>query len=215
MGFSNLEAIKTGLEKTKRDLFIAAAITAVALIYWTVPFYIARSILGISEAFGTILVLIFLVLSFLIFMGYIKTVIDIYDGNSVDLKDLFMHYKKLPDFIIGFLFYFVIVSLTSVLLVIPGIFFAVRLSFVFFFILQGDSSALESLKKSWKITGGEFFSLLIFYLLLVGINILGASIFFVGLAFSLPVSLIAVVYAYRELSLDYKRREIEKMATLE
>ncbi len=212
MGFSKLEAIKRGIEKTREDSFVIIGISAVAVIYWTIPFYIASYLLAVHEGLGTILLFFILILNFLILMGYIKAAVDFYDGNSVSLRDLFFHYKKLPDFLIGFLFYAAVVAAGSLLLVIPGIYFAVRFSFAFFLILQGKASALESLKNSWKITKGEFFNLLFLFLFIILINTIGATIMFVGLFFTLPVSAIAVVHAFRSLAYDKKKKEIEKIS---
>ncbi len=211
MSFSKLKAIKFGLEKTKADPFIVVGISLATVIYWSFPFYIVSYLLGVNEALGTLLLFAFLIINFLIMMGYMKVVIDIHDGRSVSLKDLFMHYKKLPDFLIGFLFYLVIISVSSLFLVIPGIYLAVRFSFGLFFVLQGDGPALESLKKSWNLTKGKFFELLIFYLFLLFINILGASVVLLGLAFTLPITGIAIIYSYRKLAYEQKKREIEKI----
>lgn len=211
MAFSTIEAIKFGFQKTKADPFIVVGISLVTIIYWTVPFYIVSYLLGVNEVIGTLFLLLVLIVDFLILMGYIKVAIDLHDDRSVSLKDLFMHYKKLPDFLIGFLFYLAVVAVGAFLLVIPGIYLAVRFSFVLFFVLQGDGPALESLKKSWNLTKGKFFPLLLFYLFLIAINALGALVLFVGLAFTLPVTVIAIVYSYRKLAYEKKEREIEKI----
>lgn len=211
MAFSTIEAIKFGFQKTKADPFIVVGISLVTIIYWTVPFYIVSYLLGVNEVIGTLFLLLVLIVDFLILMGYIKVAIDLHDDRSVSLKDLFMHYKKLPDFLIGFLFYLAVVAVGAFLLVIPGIYLAVRFSFVLFFVLQGDGPALESLKKSWNLTKEKFFPLLLFYLFLIAINALGALVLFVGLAFTLPVTVIAIVYSYRKLAYEKKEREIEKI----
>lgn len=211
MAFSTIEAIKFGFQKTKADPFIVVGISLVTIIYWTVPFYIVSYLLGVNEVIGTLFLLLVLIVDFLILMGYIKVAIDLHDDRSVSLKDLFMHYKKLPDFLIGFLFYLAVVAVGAFLLVIPGIYLAVRFSFVLFFVLQGDGPALESLKKSWNLTKGKFFPLLLFYLFLIAINVLGALVLFIGLAFTLPVTVIAIVYSYRKLAYEKKEREIEKI----
>ena len=210
-GFSKIKAIKYGIEKLREEPVLVFGVTIVALLYWTVPFYIIRYVLGVSEVIGTIMLFVFLILWSLILLGYMKTAIDIHDGNNYSLKDLLMHYKKLPDFLIGLLFYLMLVAVSSLFLVIPGIFVAVRFSFGLFFVLQGDGPALESLKKSWKITGGQFYNLLLLYLILILLNALGVAFAGIGLAFSLPISIVAIVYSYRKLARDYKKREIERI----
>ncbi len=209
--FSKVQAIKCGFEKVRENPFTIFGISLTVLIYWTVPFYVIRFLLAASEIAGTLSLFFVLVVNFLILMGYIKISVDFHDGNSISLKDLIYHYPKLPDFLIGFLFYITVIAFGFVLFVFPAIFFFVRFSFFPFFLLQGDDSALSSFKKSWTITRGQFFNLLILYTLLALLNLVGLAVFFVGSAFTLPVGAVAVVYAYRKLSLQKTKREIQKI----
>jgi len=211
MAFSKLKAIKFGYKKTKEDPFIVVGISLVAIIYLVFPFYIASYLLGINEAMGTIFLFSVLFIDFLIMMGYIKVVIDIHDGRTVSLKDLFVHYKKLPDFLIGLLLYLALIAGGFLFLIIPGIYLAVRLSFSCFFVLQGNNPSIEAFKKSWNLTRGSFFNLLIFYLFLIFINFLGAALFFSGLAFTLPITGIALIYSYRKIAYEINRKKIENV----
>lgn len=213
MTFSKLEAIKFGLQKTGRDPVIVVGISLVTAIYLIVPFYLISYLLAISEVLGMLVLFLVLFADFLIVMGYMKAVIDIANDDPVSLRDLFFHYPKLPDFLIGFLFYLILVLISSLFLIIPGIYLAIRFSFALFFILQGEGSALESLKKSWLITEGYFFNLLFLYMCLGLMNVAGFFLFFIGLGISLPVSFLAVVYTYRKLSYFKNKRDMEKVTT--
>lgn len=59
---------------------------------------------------------------------------------------------------------------------------------------------LESLKQSWNATKGETLQLFVFGLLMVGLNIIGALLFGIGLLVTVPITMIAVVYIYKKLS---------------
>ena len=211
MSFSKIKAVKYGIEKLREEPVLVFGVSLIALLYLTIPFYIVQYVLRVNEVLGTILLFAFLILMLLILLGYMKIGIDIHDGNRYSLKDLLIHYKKLPDFLIGLLFYLVLVAVSSLFLVIPGIFIAVKFSFGLFFILQGDGPALEALKKSWKITKGQFFNLLLLYLFLIIVNVLGFGFAIIGAAFTMPVSIVAIVYSYRKLAEDYQKKEIEEM----
>lgn len=211
MSFSKIKAVKYGIEKLRKEPVLVFGVSLIALLYLTIPFYIVQYVLRVNEVLGTILLFAFLILMLLILLGYMKIGIDIHDGNRYSLKDLLIHYKKLPDFLIGLLFYLVLVAVSSLFLVIPGIFIAVKFSFGLFFILQGDGPALEALKKSWKITKGQFFNLLLLYLFLIIVNVLGFGFAIIGAAFTMPVSIVAIVYSYRKLAEDYQKKEIEEM----
>ncbi len=207
---SKLEALKKGLEKVRKDPLMSVGISLVVVIYWTIPFYIVRYLLGISEVIGAIVLFPVLIVNFLILMGYIKVGFDIYDGEEAGLKDLFYHYKRLPDFLIGFLFYFLLVSIGFVLFVFPAIYFAVRFSFAIFIVLRGSSSAISSMIESWNITRERFFDLMFFYTGLAFINFLGFSLFTVGLALTLPFTLLSLIHLYRKLSESYRKDQIGK-----
>ncbi len=84
-----------------------------------------------------------------------------------------------------------------VILVLPGLFVAVRFLFYPYIVIEHDHASLADLiKMSYKMTQGHFWMLTAFLLLIVGINLIGAMLFIVGLAVSIPVSIFAVAHMY-------------------
>lgn len=209
MSFSKIDALRYGFEKTKKDPVTIIGISLVLAIYWTIPFYIINFFFSVNKFIGIIFLLFTLCINLLMLMGYIKVLLEVYNGNKVSLKDLFYHYQKFPDFLIGILFFIFLLSVGFIFLILPAIYFGVRFSFSFFNILQGRGSALTSFKSSWTLTKKEFFNLLLLYIFLVFLNFLGFLFFIVGLAFTLPVSFLSVVYAYKEINKSYRKREIQ------
>jgi len=86
------------------------------------------------------------------------------------------------------------------LFIIPVGFVYLRLMFFDYFIVDQDASSLESLKLSFYITGGITGELLKLILLLAILNIIGALLMFVGLVFTIPLSMIALGLVYKVLS---------------
>jgi len=86
-----------------------------------------------------------------------------------------------------------------ILLVVPGIVWAITYMFVPYLIIDHDLKPFEALKESRRITVGNRWNLFVFCLALIGINILGFLCLIVGLLVSVPVSAIATVHAYRVL----------------
>jgi uncharacterized membrane protein len=211
MNFSKLEAIKFGLQKTEKTPTMVVGISLVTATYLIIPLYIVSYLLKVNEFLGMMVLLLLLSADFLIIMGYMKAVIDIANENPVSIKDLFFHYPKLPDFLIGLLFYLILILISSIFLIIPGIYLAIRFSFALFFILQGEGSALESLKRSWLITEGQFFNLLFLYIFLLLMNVAGFFLFFIGLGITLPISFLAIVYSYQQLSRIKNKKELRKV----
>jgi len=92
-----------------------------------------------------------------------------------------------------------IIGLGFLLLIIPGIYFALRFSMVRFAILEG-AGVKESLRKSSAMTEGKKWHILGFFIVFAVINILGAMLFLVGLLITVPVTLIAYAEVYRHLA---------------
>jgi hypothetical protein len=105
---------------------------------------------------------------------------------------------------------FLVIVLGYVALIIPGIYLSVRLGFYMSAIVIDDASVISSLKKSWKITKGNWWRIFGMYLLLgIVVYILSFVINFVlpasvfGIASSIASSaVIALIYTPWLLSMS-------------
>jgi hypothetical protein len=94
-----------------------------------------------------------------------------------------------------------------VLITIPIFYMTIRLFFVLCFIVDQESGATESISQSWTITKGNFWALFSLFLVILGINILGALALFVGLLFTIPFSSLILIVAYRQMVNNYTDEE--------
>lgn len=94
-----------------------------------------------------------------------------------------------------------------VLISIPITYFTIRLCFVVSFIVDQDSGASESISQSWTLTQGHFWFVFRLFLLILGVNILGAMAFGLGTLFSIPFSSIVIIIAYRHMVNRYTDEE--------
>ncbi|MGQ0569421.1 MAG: DUF975 family protein [Armatimonadota bacterium] len=97
------------------------------------------------------------------------------------------------------LIYAVFVAVGFVLLIIPGIILAARLSLYGFLMVDKGLGPRAALTRSAELTQGAVWDLFVFGLLLFGIVVLGALALFVGLFVALPTILMASAYVYRKL----------------
>ncbi len=132
-------------------------------------------------------------------MGFILICLKIIDSAKPEFGDLIARLDVLWSYIGASLVLGVAVAAGLVLLIIPGIYVAVRLQFYGFLIVDQRVGPIESLQKSWEITDGRVWSLLWLDLILVGINLLGVLLFVVGLFVTVPISTLALAYVYRQL----------------
>lgn len=132
-------------------------------------------------------------------MGFIVICLKIIDSAKPEFGDLIARLDVLWSYIGASLMLGVAVTAGLVLLIVPGIYVAVRLQFYGFFIVDQRVGPIESLQKSWEVTDGRVWSLLWLDLILVGINLLGMLLFVVGLFVTVPISTLALAYVYRQL----------------
>jgi uncharacterized membrane protein len=92
------------------------------------------------------------------------------------------------------------VLLGLVLLIVPGIIFALMFMFTSFLVIDRGLGPIDAMKESKRITSGYKWPLFGFVLLLALINVVGAAVLLVGLLVTVPVTSLAFAYAYRLLS---------------
>lgn len=93
-----------------------------------------------------------------------------------------------------------VVGIGSVLCIIPGIFFAVRLAFADWYILDHPEAGIgEAISASWNMTKGNFWSVFGLLLSEIGIILLGFLCCCIGVYFAIPFALFAESCAYATL----------------
>lgn len=86
------------------------------------------------------------------------------------------------------------------LLIIPGIIFLFLSYFATQFVVDKRLPAVENIKSSWAVISKNVGPLLLLALAVIGLNIVGTLLCVIGLLVTLPVTSIAVSYAYRTLT---------------
>jgi uncharacterized membrane protein len=69
------------------------------------------------------------------------------------------------------------------------------------------SGSSESITQSWAITKGHFWLITLLFLVMLGLNVLGAMAFLLGLLFTVPFSSLILIIAYRHLVNSYTDEE--------
>ncbi len=185
--FSKKEAIKFGWHRMKSDfLFFAAVLAAVGLVS-----YISR--------FGVILTAVSWILQIFLGMVIVRISVNIAEGKKVGFENLHQDYEKFFDFVIAYVLYYLIVLGGLVLLIVPGIIWAVKYQFFPYLIIDKGMKASDALKESARITKGARWDLFLFYFLNIGMNLLGMLAFFVGVFVTAPITMVAYAHVYGKL----------------
>lgn len=86
-----------------------------------------------------------------------------------------------------------------ILLVVPGIYLALKYQFTIQLIIDKNLGVMAAMKESARITNGNKMAILVFDLQCFGIVILGALAPGVGLLVALPTVELATIKVYRSL----------------
>lgn len=108
--------------------------------------------------------------------------------------------RVIAKWIWGYVLYTLIVMGGLILLVIPGIYFAIRLSFWEFFLVDQKLTIKESLRASWDKTKWHERQLLWVWFLSLGVMILWALALFIWLLRAIPTIKIAYTHLYKKLA---------------
>lgn len=206
--FSKKEAIRYGWETTRRNL---AFLAGVFLVVWLIGF-----IPGLLDSYqeeqptlwGVINIVSYIV-SMGVSLGSIKVFLKFVDRKKPEFSDLFSLFKVtlLFRYFLASLLYGLAVFFGFILLVIPGIYFAIKYEFYPYFIVDKNMGVFESFSKSGQMTKGHIWNLFLLGLLLFLITLAGVVAVLVGLLVALPVVGLALTYVYRKLSTPHTKAE--------
>lgn len=195
--FDKVGLIKDSWELVKKNARLIALLMA-AFIGYQVIQGIVQNIFRESVV-AALISLAFTVLTLFLEIGFIKIVLKVVDGQKAEVTELWAYPQYLLRMIGASIVYGLIVVAGLILLVVPGIYLALRLQFYSYYIIDKNAGAIDSLRMSWKVTQGNLLNIFLFELLLIGINILGALALGIGLLITIPVSFVAVTLLYRKL----------------
>jgi uncharacterized membrane protein len=131
--------------------------------------------------------------------GYYIVVHMFRKGNQPGLTDFFRSFDKFIPLLILNLLMSLVIFLGILLLIIPGIYFAVSYLFSHFLVWFYDVTPSEAISMSRKIVSGNFSQILWLWLILAGINVLGGLAFGVGLLITIPFSACVVYAAFDDI----------------
>lgn len=144
------------------------------------------------------------IIDFFVGIAIITVSLVIAKGETPTFQDLFKSFKSYKiswHYFLSSLLAMLFVLIGLILLILPGIYLAVRLQFYKFLIVEHeDMGPYQAIEKSIDMTKGHFWKLFGFIVLIALLNILGAIALGVGLLVTIPVSILAHAYLYKKLS---------------
>lgn len=120
-------------------------------------------------------------------------------NRGLKLEDFFESFKFfLPLFLAG-LISGLLVGAGFILLVLPGIWLAVAVSFAYPIVVFSKQEFWDSIVLSIKIINRKWFHFFLFFIVLGLINMVGALLLGVGLLVTIPLTYLAVYYCFKDI----------------
>jgi uncharacterized membrane protein len=190
------KAFEYGWDAMKPNFWFFASILAFVFIIYAALSYLMKN----SGSLNVVLNVIYYFVCILISLGLIKIALKIYEKKRNSFLDIVNSYEMFLDYLIASVIYGVVVVIGLILIIVPGIILMNRLMFYPYLIVNKKMGPITALKKSWEMTKDHTGIIFIFWLMTSLINIIGVLIFGIGLFVSLPVTMMAQVYVYKQLS---------------
>lgn len=198
--FSMGEAISFGWVTMKSNIGFFIGLLMIALLIENLPGFVADFAKNDFPVISALLSLTGVLIGIVVQMGLIKVSLKFCDGVKGKLDDLLSTFNLLLKVIVASIIYGLIIIGGTILFIIPGIIWGVKFCLFPYFIVDNGLGPIEAIKASGRATEGAKWGLFLFGFLLGLINIGGALFFLVGLFFTIPTSMVAYAYVYRELA---------------
>lgn len=196
--FSIAEALRFGWTKTKEHFaLLLSAMAIMAVIRLGLSFVLDQvKEQGLTEV---VVGLVAAAINMLLMMGFMRICLRLYDGQPAMVSELFSTYPLLFRYVVASLLYGVMVILGLLLLIVPGIIIGIRFQFYTPLIVDRGLGPVEALQQSLQVTKGVVWELFLFGVVTIGLNMLGALFFLIGLLLTFPVTILAAIFVYRHL----------------
>jgi uncharacterized membrane protein len=132
-----------------------------------------------------------------------RMIFDMVDGKSTKIMDLFKWDNTISsrlgkwlvaNFVLGF-----IIFIGFILLIVPGIYLAIRYAYVNMLLIEKDITIKEAFKKSSDMTQGEKWHLIGMFLVCAIVVMIGLILLVIGLVPAVMIVTFASVLVYRKL----------------
>jgi len=131
---------------------------------------------------------------------YARAALIIHDRGKCDFDVITSSFDYFIQYFIAYVIFSILSFIGFMLLIIPGIFIVIKLWPYLFMVFDKNINAIDALKKSYEITTGSFWDLLLIMVVFILVNLVGTMALFIGLLVSVPITMIATAYVYRKLA---------------
>ncbi len=200
------EALGFGWRTFRDNLWLMVGAVAIVMVAGYAP-AIFTWIVGDDSALVVLAASVLgYVLSLFIALGYTRLALRLVDGQPGAIGDLFSCGRLVVRMVLASLLYMLIVMGGTILLIVPGMIWAIKFQYYMYAIVDEDAGVMESLRRSSAITRGEKFHLFGFGLVAGLVGMVGLLVLVVGVLASGAVVALAYAHVYRRLTTMHAER---------
>lgn len=212
--FSIMSVLKTAWEKFKEHfifLWILGGVYMGSVIF--------LSLLGErfeeSAFLSLIITLITIVFGTIVQLGFIKALLELVSTNEEKgIAIVFSQYHLFWRYLVASILFQFLIIFGFILLIIPGVYFMMKYQFFSYAMIDKNLGIADAFKQSAEMTRGMIWKLIGFSLALLILNVAGALFFVVGLAVTIPVTMVAYTILYFTLQKRLAISEGQKIDTV-
>ncbi|MDR1200199.1 MAG: glycerophosphoryl diester phosphodiesterase membrane domain-containing protein [Tannerellaceae bacterium] len=197
--FTISEVLSASWAALKSQIWILVGLFIGYVILYLVFTMLLAPAMG-SVAISIIINLILCVISLIFTLGYIKNLFQALDGEEPQFSAYGQQARKIGTYFVAGLISGILILIGTLLLIIPGVYIALRLQFYVALIVEEDAGIIESLQKSWDMTKDQVLPLLLLALVMLGICIAGFILLGVGIFVAYPLIMLMQCCVYRKLN---------------
>ncbi len=198
--FTISEALRYGWGAFKRNLAISVGLGFTSLVVM----FLLNGLTQASQRYATLslgVTLLAQLVQVLFAFLWVRLALEVYDGRVIRPRDLLPDGATFLNYLAVSILYGLLVTAGLILLIVPGIYLAVRYGLVGFLVVDGRSpDVLSAFHQSAELTRGRRGRLFLFALVLTLMNLAGAVLLGIGLLVTLPLSAFASTLVYRHLA---------------
>ncbi len=133
-------------------------------------------------------------------LGYMKNLFQTIDGIEPQFSAYGQQFRKILVYFVANILCGLIISIGLILLLVPGIYLALRLQFFAAFIVEEDAGILDSMRRSWAITEDSAMKLFLLFLVQFLVILIGLLLLGIGIFIAIPLVYMMYCYAFRLLN---------------
>lgn len=138
-------------------------------------------------------------LEWIVELGVLAVFLKLVDSSETSVGDIFKNWDKVFAYVVGTVLFGIVVVIGLILLIIPGIYFGLRLQFYAYLIIDKGLSPFEALSESYNLTRGFTFDLLILAFIQIFVGIFGLLFFIIGIIPAIGYLYVVNAMVYRSL----------------